>query len=175
MNLSFLGPFHPQIVHTPIALIIFSAFFAVIGRITDREWLKKAALVMLVLQSGCRMVSQGRNVDGVRYFQQGQYPVAIQRFDAALTIDPKTFISIRIEYDHSGRPVRVETMEVCGTLFDVCFERHEVVVNKRSSLVIAVRLGFQPSTCASRRRGAKVDEQWLLLSLGFRECRVSVS
>jgi uncharacterized membrane protein len=48
MNLSFLGPFHPQIVHTPIALIIFSAFFAVIGRITDREWLKKAALVMLV-------------------------------------------------------------------------------------------------------------------------------
>jgi tetratricopeptide (TPR) repeat protein len=35
------------------------------------------------------MVSQGRNVDGVRYFQQGQYPVAIQRFDAALTIDPK--------------------------------------------------------------------------------------
>jgi tetratricopeptide (TPR) repeat protein len=38
---------------------------------------------------GCRMVSQGRNVDGVRYFQQGQYPVALQRFDAALTIDPK--------------------------------------------------------------------------------------
>jgi tetratricopeptide (TPR) repeat protein len=35
------------------------------------------------------MVSQGRNVDGVRYFQQGQYPVAIQRFDAALTIDPR--------------------------------------------------------------------------------------
>src|SRR5262249_9651360 len=36
-----------------------------------------------------RMVSQGRNVDGVRYFQQGQYPVALQRFDAALTIDPQ--------------------------------------------------------------------------------------
>ena len=48
MNLSFLGPFHPQIVHTPIVLIIFSAFFALIGRITDRDWLKKASLVMLV-------------------------------------------------------------------------------------------------------------------------------
>jgi tetratricopeptide (TPR) repeat protein len=34
-------------------------------------------------------VATGRNVDGVRYFQQGQYPVALQRFDAALTIDPK--------------------------------------------------------------------------------------
>jgi len=46
-----------------------------------------AALV--VCFGGCRMVSQGRNVDGVRYFQQGQYPVALQRFDAALTIDPQ--------------------------------------------------------------------------------------
>jgi tetratricopeptide (TPR) repeat protein len=35
------------------------------------------------------MVSTGRNVDGVRYYQQGQYPVALQRFDAAMTIDPR--------------------------------------------------------------------------------------
>lgn len=39
--------------------------------------------------AGCRMVSTGRNVDGVRYFQQGQYPVALSRFDAAMTIDPR--------------------------------------------------------------------------------------
>jgi len=44
---------------------------------------------VLVLGSGCRMVSTGRNVDGVRYFQQGQYPVALQRFDAAQTADPR--------------------------------------------------------------------------------------
>ncbi len=43
-----LGPFHPVIVHTPIALIIFSAFFALIGRLFDREWLRKAAVIMLV-------------------------------------------------------------------------------------------------------------------------------
>lgn len=45
--------------------------------------------LLVAASSGCRMVSQGRNVDGVRYFQQGQYPVAISRFDAALTIDPR--------------------------------------------------------------------------------------
>ena len=28
MNTSFLGPFHPYIVHTPIVMLIFSAFFA---------------------------------------------------------------------------------------------------------------------------------------------------
>src|ERR1700741_1473258 len=48
-----------------------------------------AAALLCALPLGCRAISTGRNVDGVRYFQQGQYPVAIQRFDAALTIDPK--------------------------------------------------------------------------------------
>ena len=48
MNLSFLGPFHPQIVHTPIVMLIFSALFALVGRLTDRDWLKKASVVMLV-------------------------------------------------------------------------------------------------------------------------------
>src|SRR5262249_37601153 len=48
MNLSFLGPFHPQIVHTPVALLIFSAFFALIGRLTDRDWLKRASVLLLV-------------------------------------------------------------------------------------------------------------------------------
>jgi tetratricopeptide (TPR) repeat protein len=37
--------------------------------------------------SGCGMVANGRNVDGVRYFQQGQYNVAVQRFQAALAAD----------------------------------------------------------------------------------------
>jgi tetratricopeptide (TPR) repeat protein len=46
-------------------------------------------MLLAVAASGCRMVSTGRNVDGVRYFQQGQYPVALQRFDAAMTIDPR--------------------------------------------------------------------------------------
>ncbi len=48
MNFSFLGPFHPQIVHTPIALLIFSAFFAIVGRLFDRDWLRKASVLMLV-------------------------------------------------------------------------------------------------------------------------------
>jgi tetratricopeptide (TPR) repeat protein len=39
--------------------------------------------------AGCRMVSTGRNVDGVRYFQQGNYPVAMDRFQAAMTADSR--------------------------------------------------------------------------------------
>jgi uncharacterized membrane protein len=43
-----LGPFHPQIVHTPIALLVFSALFAIAGRLFDREWVRKASVLMLV-------------------------------------------------------------------------------------------------------------------------------
>ena len=43
-----LGPFHPQIVHTPIVLLIFSALFAIAGRLSDRDWVRKASVLLLV-------------------------------------------------------------------------------------------------------------------------------
>ena len=42
-------PFHPQLVHTPIVMLIFSAFFAVVGRLFDRDWLRKMSVIMLVI------------------------------------------------------------------------------------------------------------------------------
>lgn len=44
-----LGPFHPQIVHTPIALIVFALLFDLVGRATDLAWWRKAATAMLVI------------------------------------------------------------------------------------------------------------------------------
>ncbi|MDX1946865.1 MAG: tetratricopeptide repeat protein [Pirellulaceae bacterium] len=52
-------------------------------------WPWRMAALALVALAGCRAVSTGRNMDGVRYFQEGQYPVALQRFDSALTIDSR--------------------------------------------------------------------------------------
>ncbi len=43
-----LGQFHPQIVHTPVALLVFSALFAIAGRLFDREWVRKASVLLLV-------------------------------------------------------------------------------------------------------------------------------
>lgn len=46
--MDLLGQFHPQIVHTPVALLIFSALFAILGRLFDREWVRKASVLLLV-------------------------------------------------------------------------------------------------------------------------------
>jgi uncharacterized membrane protein len=43
-----LGQFHPQIVHTPIVLLIFSALFAIVGRLFDRDWVRKTSVLLLV-------------------------------------------------------------------------------------------------------------------------------
>ena len=73
MNLNFLGPFHPIIVHTPIAMLIFSAIFALVGRLFDREWLRKAAVVMLVFGflGAWFAVQSGRPAHRVPERQQG--------------------------------------------------------------------------------------------------------
>jgi hypothetical protein len=109
-----------------------------------------------------------------RHTSKTQFQLRTKLVFRQITLDAKPLFPVRIENNHGWRPQSVETMEVNRVFFDVCLERHEVGVDKRSSLVIAVRLGFQPSTCASGRSGAEVDEQRLLLSFRFRECRVSV-
>jgi len=71
--MDFLGPFHPQIVHTPIAMLIFSAFFAIVGRLFDREWLRKSAMVMLVFGAlGAYLaIESGKPAHRVPEHQQG--------------------------------------------------------------------------------------------------------
>jgi uncharacterized membrane protein len=44
----WIGQFHPQIVHTPIVLLVFSAFFALAGRLFDREWVRRTSVLLLV-------------------------------------------------------------------------------------------------------------------------------
>jgi hypothetical protein len=56
---------------------------------------------------------------------------------------------------------------------DVRFEWDEVLVDEVSSCLIRVGLGFQPSTCASSRRGREIDKHRLVLS--FRLLKRSIS
>jgi len=70
---SFLGPFHPQIVHAPIVLIIFSAFFALIGKLMDRDWLRKTSVLLLVFGflGAFVAVQSGKPAHRVPEHQQG--------------------------------------------------------------------------------------------------------
>ena len=84
------------------------------------------AMVAALAASGCRAVSTGRNVDGVRHFQQGQYPVAIQRFDSALSIDrnnPDSFYNKAAVYHATGIKTRDQNqLTQAESLYNQCLD-----------------------------------------------------
>ncbi len=47
--MEFLGTLHPKVVHFPIALLLVSALFELVGRLTDVAWWRRSALALLVL------------------------------------------------------------------------------------------------------------------------------
>ncbi len=53
-----------------------------------RAALAATGVWVVVCQIGCTMSAPGRNIDGVRNFQTGQYQQAIQNFQQALAADP---------------------------------------------------------------------------------------
>src|SRR5262245_30415302 len=83
-----------------------------------------AVLAIFASATGCRMVAQGRNVDGVRYFQQGQYPTALARFDSALTVDPQnadTYYNKAAVYHRMGLATRdSNTLTQAESLYNQC-------------------------------------------------------
>jgi uncharacterized membrane protein len=46
---AWLAPFHPQIVHAPIVLIVVGLLFELIGRALSLDWWRKAAFAMLIV------------------------------------------------------------------------------------------------------------------------------
>jgi uncharacterized membrane protein len=49
LEIDKLAPLHPQITHGPVVLLIIGALFEIVGRLLDRDWMRKAAFAMLVL------------------------------------------------------------------------------------------------------------------------------
>lgn len=51
-------------------------------------WGSLSAALLLLAISGCQFTSNGKNAEGTRYFQQGQYGAALQKFQEALQVQP---------------------------------------------------------------------------------------
>lgn len=72
-----------------------------------RRFVVGAAL--LVALSGCTYVSQGRNAEGTRYFQQGDYQAAARKFQEALSADPRNangYYNLAATYHKLGQVTR---------------------------------------------------------------------
>ena len=82
-----------------------------------------------------------------------------------ISLEARAFFAIGVCDHDRRRPRGVETVKVFGILLEMNIERNEVLVDKGRDFGVLVRLGFQPSTCTSRRRGAEIDQQRFVLFL----------
>lgn len=88
--MEFLAPYHPAIVHAPIALIVISVLFDLVGRATDLAWWRRAAYAMLILgvMGAAFSVLSGRAAAEIAANHQGvpQEPIGEHAQVAYLTL-----------------------------------------------------------------------------------------
>ena len=91
-----------------------------------------------------------------------------------VAFDPIAFRALGIEDQDGGGPSRVEPMEPGGMFLDVRLDREKICIYESSNALIRIRLGFQPSTSASSRRGAEIEQDGPARFLRFRQSGIDV-
>ena len=85
------------------------------------------ALAALVGAAGCELASQGLNVDGVRMYEQGNYPAAATRFNRAIANDPASaegYYNLAATLHRTGTlHGRQSDLQQAESLYNQCLER----------------------------------------------------
>lgn len=99
-----------------------------------------AICTLLPLSLGCGLAAQGRNVDGVRFFQQGNYPVAMQRFQEAQRTDPQnpdSYYNLAATYHKMGLQNRdANSLQQAETLYNTCLQYNPNHLDCRRGLAV---------------------------------------
>lgn len=77
-------------------------------------------------------------------------------FVVQIAFQSHPLFAIAVEQQHRWCPHRTKPVEPCRVLFNVCFDRQEVLVDEVRGLLICVRLGVQPSTRSSSWSRAEI-------------------
>ena len=87
---------------------------------------------------------------------------ALQRsykiFIREVTFQSDSLLAVAVEQKHGRRPDGIETVEPRWMFLYVGVDRKEILVDEVGGLLIAVRLGFQPSTGSSRRSRTEIQQ-----------------
>lgn len=101
---------------------------AKLGNATNYGWygLLMAGLTTVVCCGGCQWSASGYNVDGVRLYQQGSSQAAVQKFQQALTADPKNadaYYNLAASYHYYAlTPRNDQTMAQAEDLYHQCLD-----------------------------------------------------
>ena len=99
-----------------------------------------AAVVMIMALTGCKMVADGQNIEGVRLEQQGQHQAALQQFQQAITSQPTNadaYYNMAATYHRIGIQQRDQKqLDQAETLYNQCLDLNEDHVECRRGLAV---------------------------------------
>ncbi|MEX0819767.1 MAG: tetratricopeptide repeat protein [Pirellulaceae bacterium] len=105
---------------------------------SSRIVLTAAALTMAA--TGCKMVADGQNIEGVRLEQQGQHHAALQQFQQAITSNPTNadaYYNMAATYHRIGVEQKDQRqLDQAETLYNQCLDLEEDHVDCRRGLAV---------------------------------------
>ncbi len=98
------------------------------------------AVALCASATGCRMVADGQNIQGVRLEQKGQHQAALQRFQQAVASNPTSadaYYNMAATYHRLGIQQKDQRqLDQAETLYNQCLDLNENHVDCRRGLAV---------------------------------------
>ncbi|MBC8352412.1 MAG: tetratricopeptide repeat protein [Planctomycetes bacterium] len=99
-----------------------------------------AVAITALASTGCRIVADGQNIEGVRLQQQGQHHAALQRFQQAITSNPTNadaYYNMAATYHRVGVQQKDQRqLDQAESLYNQCLDLNENHVDCRRGLAV---------------------------------------
>ena len=109
-----------------------------------------ALAALLACLSGCGLVTHGQNAEGVRLYQQGSFPQAIERFQKAIASDPQNadgYYNLAATYHLIGRQTKNDQdLKQAEDLYNQCLDRDTDETHRECYRGLAVLLAEEGRT-----------------------------
>lgn len=123
--------------------------------------------------SGCRVTSMGQNTLGVRLFQQGRYPEALQQFQTAQASDPSnpdTYYNLASTYHKLGVAQKdAKMIEQAESLYNQCLDLQANHVDCHRGLAVLLAESGRPESALT------LLKNWAAKNPGMSDARIELA
>jgi hypothetical protein len=102
-----------------------------------------------------------------RYAPEAAFESSNEISIGQIAFQANSFLAFAVQEKYRWSPDRVEAMEPARMLLDVGFYGKKILTDEVCGVGVFVRLGIQPSTSASCRRGAEIEQDGPITAFGF--------
>ncbi len=131
------------------------------------------ACVIVCGASGCRVTSMGQNTLGVRLFQQGRYPEALQQFQTAQASDPSnpdTYYNLASTYHKLGVAQKdAKMIEQAESLYNQCLDLQANHVDCHRGLAVLLAESGRPDSALT------LLKNWAGKNPGMSDARIELA